>query len=227
MKKLLLTLSFIIVAASGAFAQYYGSDDQAITFGLMGGSNFAYLQVNSAHRQEVYTDATTPVSLGLNADFKFNDYFSIRPGIFYSGRGGMINAVYSDFDGNNTSVTDQYKLHYLEVPVDFTGHMPVGDGANIFLGAGPYFAWGLNGTNKQTISINDPVVHKVSYGRNGDFKQTDIGATTVLGFQAAKGWAISGNLDFGLTNVLQNNNTAFDASKLRTITFYISVGQSF
>lgn len=226
MKKLLLTLGFIFVAASTTFAQY-GNDDKTITFGLMGGSNLAFLQVKSAHRQDVYTDATSPISLGLNADFKFNDYFSIRPGIFYSGRGGMMNAVYSDSQSNNTSVIDEYKLHYFEVPVDVIGHLPVGDGANIFLGGGPYFAWGLNGTNKQTLSTEDPVVLKVSYGRNGDFKQTDIGATTVLGFQGAKGWSISGNLDFGFTNIMQNNNTAYDASQLKTITFYISIGQSF
>jgi hypothetical protein len=225
MKKLLLTFSFTI-AAFAAFAQY-GNDEKTITFGLVGGSNFAFLQVNSVHRQEVYTDATTPFSLGLNADFKFNDYFSIRPAIFYSGRGGTMNAVYSDFKGNNTSVYDEYKLHYLEVPLDFIGHLPVGDGANIFLGGGPYFDWGLNGTNRQTLYINDPIVHKITFGKNGDFKQTDVGATTVLGFQGAKGWAISGNLDFGFTNILQNNNTGFDATQLKTITFYISFGQSF
>lgn len=64
-----------------------------------------------------------------------------------------MNAIYSDLHGNNTSVTDEYKLHYLEVPLDFIGHVPVGDGANIFLGAGPYFAWGLNG-KKQSNSLH-------------------------------------------------------------------------
>jgi hypothetical protein len=226
MKKLLLTFSFT-VAALAAFAQYYGNDDNAITFGISGGSNFAYMQVKSQHRQDIYTDATTPFSLGLNADFKFNDYFSIRPAIFYSGKGAMMNAIYSDLKGNNTSVIDEYKLHYLEVPLDFIGHIPVGEGANIFLGGGPYFSWGLNGTNNQTLYTDDPVKQKISFGKNGDFKSTDYGATTVLGFQGAKGWAISGNIDWGFNNILQTNNTAFDATQLKTITFYISFGQSF
>jgi hypothetical protein len=225
MKKLLLTFSFT-VAAFAAFAQY-GNDDKTITFGLVGGSNFAFLQVSSPYKYYVYTDATAPLSLGLNADFKFNDYFSIRPSIFYSGRGGMLNPGYVDSKGNNVSVIDEYKLHYLEVPLDFIGHLPVGDGANIFLGGGPYFAWGLNGTNKQTLYVNDPTVNKITFGKNGDFKQSDVGATTVLGFQGAKGWAISGNLDFGFSNILQNNNTGFDVTQLKTVTFYISVGQSF
>ena len=224
--KALLIFSFTIISLN-AFAQNYGYNDNAITLGLAGGSNFAFLQVSSAHRQEVYTDSTAPFSIGINADFKFNDYFSIRPGIFYSGKGGTMNAVYADNIGNNTSVYDEYKLHYLEIPINLIGHLPVGDGANIFLGAGPYFSLGLNGTNRQTLFTADPVIHKITYGKNGDFKSTDFGASTVLGFQGAKGWAISGNLDFGLTNILQTNNSAFDATKFKTITFYLSIGQSF
>ncbi len=221
MKKLLLILSFIIPAFTTAIAQY-GNDDKTITFGLSGGSNFAFLQVNSLSKQDVYTNSTTPFSLGLNADFKFNDYFSIRPAVFYSGKGGAMTAM-----SDNAAVRDEYNLHYLEVPLAFIGHLPVGDGANIFLGGGPYAAWAINGTNKQTISVFDPVTQKITYGKNGDFKQTEAGATTVLGFQGAKGWAISANLDFGLTNIMQNNNTAFDVSQLKTATFYISIGQSF
>jgi hypothetical protein len=226
MKKLLLTFS-LTVATFVAFAQNYGNDDKTITFGLAGGSNFAFLQVNSPHKPDLYTNSESPFSLGLNADFKFNDYFSVRPGLFYSGKGGTINAIYADGKGNNTSVYDDYKLHYLEFPLDFIGHLPVGDGANIFLGAGPYFAYGLNGKNTQTLFSDNPQIQTIKYGKNGDFKSTELGATTVLGFQGAKGWAISGNLDFGFTNILQNNNTAFDASQIKTVTFYISIGQSF
>ena len=225
MKKLLLTFFFTSLSAI-VLAQSFGNDDNSITFGLTGGSDFAFLQLKSAHRQDVYTDSETPFSVGLNADFKFNDYFSIRPGIFYAGKGGTMNAVYVGPNGN-ISVTDDYKLHYLEVPLDFIGHLPVGDGANIFLGAGPYYAYGLNGANNQTLYNDDPVRQKITYGKNGDFKSTEFGATTVLGFQGGKGWSISANIDFGLTSILQTNNTAFDASQLKTVTFYLCLGQRF
>ncbi len=147
MKKLLLILSFTITAIN-AFAQNYGNSDNTITFGLAGGSNAAFLQLKSANRQYVSTDAATPFSIGFNADFKFNDYFSVRPGIFYAGMGGTMDAVYVDNSENNVDVYDEYKLHYLQVNTDLIGHLPVGDGANIFLGAGPFYAYGLNGTNR-------------------------------------------------------------------------------
>jgi hypothetical protein len=226
MKKLLLILSFMITAI-GACAQNYGNSDNTITYGLAGGSNAAFLQLKSANREYVSTDAATPFSIGFNADFKFNDYFSVRPGIFYAGMGGTMNAVYVDDSENNVSVYDEYKLHYLQVNTDFIGHLPVGDGANIFLGAGPFYAYGLNGTNTQTLYTDNPIVYKMSFGKNGDFKSSDFGVSTVLGFQGAKGWSISANIDWGITDVMQNNTSGFDASQFKTITFYLSIGQSF
>lgn len=76
MKKLLLTFSFT-VAAFVAFAQNYGYSDNTITFGLTGGTNLAFLQVKSVHRQEVYTNSENPFSLGLNADFKLTTIFPL------------------------------------------------------------------------------------------------------------------------------------------------------
>jgi hypothetical protein len=225
MKKILLTFSFTAITLI-AFAQNWGgNDNNTITFGLMGGTSIAGFDVSSPHKGFVNPNELSPSSFGLNIDFKFNDYFSIRSGIFYAGKGGSMNPGYVDNNGNNVSLIDDYKLHYLELPLGFIGHLPVGDGANIFLGAGPYYSYGLNGT--QTISSPDPVIRKITYGKNGDFKSTDFGATSVLGFQGAKGWSVSANLEFGLTNILQTNNTGFDATQFKTVTFYFSIGQSF
>ncbi|GAB2705067.1 hypothetical protein GCM10027037_33460 [Mucilaginibacter koreensis] len=158
---------------------------------------------------------------------RFNDFFSLRPAIFYAGKGGTLNPVYGDDFFNNVSVFEEYKLHYLEVPLNAIGHIPLASGADIFLGAGPFFSWGLNGVNKQTISTGDPITYKITYGTNGDFKRIDAGITSVFGFQTASGTSISGNLEFGLTNIMQKNTTGFDATQLKTVTFYLGIGQRF
>lgn len=230
MKKNILSLCFIFIC-TGIFAQGFSDSNTTITFGLMGGYDLAVLQVKSPNRQYVQTDFVTPFSLGLSADFKFNDYFSLRPAIFYAGKGGTTNALFSvDKNGREIAsydVANEHTLHYLEIPVQAIGHLPVGDDANIFLGAGLYYAYALNGKNKQVLGTSEAITHKLSFGSNGDFSPSDYGITSVLGFQSEAGWSVSGNLEFGLPNILRNNYTGFDPTKMSTITFYVTVGQSF
>jgi energy-coupling factor transporter transmembrane protein EcfT len=223
MKKLLLLFSFTIIA----FATQ-AQNDNPITFGIIGGENLAVFQIKSPVREYISSAPSGPWGIGFTADYKLNDYFSIRPGIVYAGKGGSPDATYVDANSNNVSVSDNYRLHYLEVPVNLIGRLPLGDnGANIFLGAGPYFAYALNGTNQQSFELDDTMNEKITFGKNGDFKSTDFGATTVLGFTTARGVVISANIDFGLTNILQTNNSGFDASEFKTVTFYFGVGQNF
>lgn len=229
MKKIILYLCFVFVC-TGTFAQGFGDSDNTITFGLMGGSDMAFLQVKSPHRDYVQTNNTTPFSLGFSADFKFNDYLSLRPAIFYAGKGGSINMSFGEGEKKTFvqyAVDDEYTLNYFEIPIQAIGHIPVGDGANIFLGAGPYYAHILNGKNKQTLGSSSAVTHKLNFGSNGDFSSSDYGVTSVIGCQGQAGWSVSGNLEFGLPNILRNNYTGSDVTQMRTITFYLTIGQSF
>jgi Outer membrane protein beta-barrel domain len=227
MKKILFAAIFIIINHVAAAQDFWNSGGSSITFGLMGGTNFAEFNVSSPHKQNIGLGFETPFSLGLNADFKINDFFSIRPGAFYSGKGGTLTPDYTDSKGNLVLLFDDYKLYYLEIPVDFIGHLPVGDGANFFFGAGPYYARGYRGTNTIPAPPGAPIIRKIPFGPDGDFKSDDYGVTSVIGYQAAKGWSVSVNLDYGLQNILEVNNTGFDATGLKTIAFYISIGQSF
>ncbi|MFD2871138.1 porin family protein [Mucilaginibacter ximonensis] len=231
MKKIISSLCFILITYT-AFAQSFGDNDNPITFGLMGGSDMAFLQIKSAHRDLVQTNNTSPFSLGFSADFKFNDYFSLRPAIFYAGKGGSMTATYTidpPYKGANTNVDadNEYTLHYLEIPLQAVGHIPVGDGANIFIGAGPYYSYALNGKFKQSTGSGPDISRKLTFGNNGDFSSSDYGISSVIGFQGQSGWSLSGNLEFGLTNILRNNYTGFDASQMKTITVYLTIGQSF
>jgi hypothetical protein len=223
MKKLLL-LSCLAVFTFKAFAQS-DDDDHKITLSVVGGENTASLKVSSSSQGYVNSSSDNPISIGVSADFKFSDYFSIRPCLYYSGMGGDLNAISENFGGG--SVIDEYTLHYIEVPLPLIFHLTVGTGANIYLGGGPFLAYALSGTNKQTLSSESPVVEKMSFGSNGDFKSTDFGATSILGFQAARGWTISLSVEFGLTNIMGTNTTGFDVTQLKTTILYFGFGQSF
>jgi len=228
MKNLLFLFSFTLVTTT-LFAQGYGNDDKRITYGITGGFDGARMQLTSPHSHDIYNQDTTPLSFGFTTDFKFNDYFSIMPGISYAGKGGNVDANYDVGSGkqfNTISIDDAYKLHYLEVPVDFIGHLPFESGANIFLGAGPYFSYGLNGTNTQT-NFDQAQTQHIKFGSNGDFKSTDYGITSVIGFQAAVGFSMGFNIEQGFANIMANNTTGIEASQIRTFSVYFFIGQRF
>lgn len=221
MKRVLFTLGLIIITLA-SFAQDFwsGGSEMKITYGLIATANINFPQLKS---DGAIVDPVNPFPIsadfGINADFKFNDYFSIRPGIVYMGRSAEVND-----DNFLTSVNQKYNFYYLEVPLDFIGHIPFYSGANIFLGGGPYLAKGMSASVKETIGNNDPVKEKLTYGSNGDLKPMDYGITTVLGFQAAKGWSVGLNFDIGGTNIIQNGDAS---NSLKVNTLYFDVGLSF
>jgi hypothetical protein len=226
MKFVLITLC-LIANTIVAFAQKNYDETPPITFGLTGGSNFTTLSVKAPSKFEPYTDFNSPFSLGVNADLKFSDYFSIRPSLIYQGKGGKVS-------GSDTYlVTNIYNLHYFEIPLDFIGHLPLGDGgANIFLGVGPFISLGLSGNSKTDVNSTSTLTdiestQKIKFGKNGDFKSLDYGATSVLGFQTSSGFAVGLNVEIGLSNILQNNDLGIAATLAKTATIYVSIGQSF
>jgi hypothetical protein len=217
MKKLLLTISLLTIAVA-SFSQDT-ANDMNVTPGLSGGGELAFLKVKPQTGSTLTSSAEVLFAIGLNADVNVNKYFSIRPGIAYAGMGGVIHEDYFTNAGIATFNND-VKLHYLEIPLDFIGHLPVDKkGANFFLGAGPYY---------DELGYNNVVTkQRATFGSDGDFKSTDYGATTVLGFQTAGGFAISANADFGFANILKNQTFLSDAASAKTMGFYISVGESF
>jgi hypothetical protein len=152
--------------------------------------------------------------------------------LFYSAKGGIVGGPYANDRGDNF-VENTYKLNYFEIPVHFIGHLPVSERASIFLGAGPFYSVGLSGTNTQTVSENVQTAstikrtQEIKYGSNGDFKSTDLGASFVLGFQGESGWSLNFNFDYGLKNILQNNNLGVGATGAKTVAFYLGIGQRF
>jgi hypothetical protein len=221
MKKILLTF-ILAIAITTSFAQYY-SAQSPWSFTIIGGASVNYFQVKSA---------TTPVSnspaavgcAGVGVDYKMNDFFSISPALMLSGKGGQVDRL----DGPTTadvSSSLQYELYYLQAAFACTGHIPVGEQANVFLGAGPYYAKGLFGKSKTDVDDNG---QSVKFGTNGDFKSNDYGITSQIGFQTEKGIIIGLNFDLGLSNINQPNpNDVKTNDQFKTRGFYVSVGRSF
>jgi hypothetical protein len=158
---------------------------------------------------------------------------SIQTGLLYTTKGGV---PYS-FSGNYTT-NDYYnrkdvlRLNYLEVPLNILYNIPIGTN-KVFIGGGPYIGIGISGKESYTITDNSPgeasanQVNKgsksVAYGSGyDDIKGTDLGLGAKLGFALKKGWLISFNYEYGLTN-LSNDPSYSGENKILSL----SLGYSF
>lgn len=137
-----IVLSFMAIGLSvGAMAQ--------ARVGIKGGYNLA----NISNTNSGGVDNSRGLSsfhIGAIADFPLSEIISFQPGVFFTGKGSKLE---SGTEGSATYFKSETKPKYIEVPLNFVGKIPVGTDTRIFLGAGPYAAFGVAGKNKYTSTI--------------------------------------------------------------------------
>jgi hypothetical protein len=223
MKKVLTILCFVLLS-SASFAQYLVNEDSPLSFSIIGGSAIAFFQVKAANNNLI-ANSPNPVGYGgVSLDYKINDYFSVSPALSLAGKGGQTEEQPVILGPD--VVTETYELYYLQGSFNFVGHIPLGEQANIFLGAGPFYARSIFGTSK----INDGGVENdgsAKFGNNGDFKTGDYGVTSEIGFKIESGYIFGINFDLGLSNIHQANTAYLVNNQIETRAIYISLGKSF
>ncbi|MDR3696207.1 porin family protein [Mucilaginibacter sp.] len=219
MKKLLISFCLMSVI-SLTFAQ-------STTFGVRGGVNFANLLLHTSNSDNILLynlpGSLTTFSVGAFVDFKFGN-FSLQPSINYTVKGDNEKMAL----GGDSSFTKNWHLNYLEIPVDLAYHIKIAIG-NIYIGAGPYIAFGLTGKVKAGFGSNSSSVD-AKFGGNNMFKSTDIGLNGIAGLQLKNGFLFHLNYDLGLSNILNatyDNANANDNNSVKTRTFGLSVGYAF
>jgi hypothetical protein len=210
MKKFILTIA-LAIATTITFAQ-------GINFGLKGGANFSILS---------YDPHSNSFQPGFNAgaivDINLNKNLSLQPGIFYTTKGEKINNDEVLIDGSfEGTVTTHIKLNYIQMPVNLLYHINAGRATSIYLGGGPYFAYGVGG------SVTDgQVTDPVHFSGAPDiftpltYKNPDIGIGLLAGVQLAKRFLVDAGYDYGLTNI--SNGGADFANRV----IHVSVGYLF
>ncbi len=72
--------------------------------------------------------------------------FSFQPGLMVTGKGGRI--TFGDEAGSGDYFVAETNPWYLEIPATFNFNLHFGDASGMYLGAGPYAAIGIGGTNR-------------------------------------------------------------------------------
>lgn len=200
----ILLLMCILSAIPGALGKIRWSAEGNVGSGLLLG-----LPGNST--------STVNYRIGPSAIIPVRGWFSIRPGLMWSHKGGVLEGFY----GNEQIVSARMpiSLDFLEIPVMCALRIPIKHKFAVTLKAGPYAAVGLSGKTK--VKTGDGGTLKMPgnlfssgcdyYGnaqtsnrKNFELPKLnrwDIGTTWGVEFEFLQHYAVGGNISWGMTRL--------------------------
>lgn len=207
-----------------------------VRVGVKGGWNIANVtNTNSGGVDD--SRSLNSFHIGAIADLPLSPVLSLQPGVFYSGKGAKLTGGNTDGDTYYKTTTNP---QYIEIPVNFVGKIPVGDQTKIFLGIGPYAAFGVGGKNKWEASVagvktsgessikwdDDTPFNDGDENRGYDkYKRFDVGGNVLAGVEFGN-FLVSAQYGMGFGKIYSGtDNSTDDKSKNRVWSF--SVGYLF
>ncbi|TAH01859.1 MAG: PorT family protein [Sphingobacteriales bacterium] len=211
MKKL-YTLLLISLFCNALIAQ---TGFKKLKYGVKGGVNMATVALSGNFATKNIKDGVSNVTsfyFGGYAELPVSKYFSVQSGLSISGKGSktdfIVNVTVPLFGDIPANYVRETNIMYLETPLNAVFNLK-----NFYVGAGPYFAYGILGTEKINVSTNafgspmqlePPKDGDVKFGENpGEITPYDFGANFLLGYQLKNGFNLGLNYGLGLgkTNI--------------------------
>lgn len=169
----------------------YGQSSPKPSLIVKGGLNLSNITIN---KNGDVDDNKTLASFhaGLVADLPIGRFFSIQPGVLFTGKGAKLES--GNTSGNNwyRSTTRPY---YVEVPVNAVIKLPLGDQSSFFFGAGPYLGIGVGGKNRvegQVLGVAFSRSNSIKFSNDDPFTSSEEGA----------GYNIMRRFDYGLNGTV-------------------------
>jgi hypothetical protein len=161
-----------------------------IHLGVKGGLNLSKISgLEDVAHLNYSTSSATGFHLGLMCQLSLPVNFFLQPELLFSMQGAKEEVA---------GKKETKRLNFLQLPV-YAGYKigvgPVG----IILGAGPYLAYGITGSDN-------------AYGKDGIFKRLDAGLSAIAGVQITK-FQVTVGYDLGLVDQLDINNIGLNTAK--------------
>jgi hypothetical protein len=199
MTKFFTPLLLVLGIYSSTFAQTKNN----VEFGANIGYNVAY--VNESGYGDFDSPAVGGLNLGVSADFKLSDRWSLKAKVVYDQK-GWNDGYIVEADGETINNVN-FQLNYITIPVTANWHF--GRMKNWYLNFGPYAGFLLNGT-------------ETSSGANvkSDFSNTDFGVALAIGVK----FPITDKLklfiedegEAGVTNILKGTTNGTIVENVRS-----------
>lgn len=203
MKKIILTIAIVAVAATSAMAQSLE--------GLSAGAG--YLSTTSTGSVTVGNTTTTTktpfTGFYAGAAYAFEVYngLAVEPGIQFKHIG---NTETSSLLGQ--SATTKTTENYIEIPVNFTyGLEIIPSTLKVSVYAGPTFDFGLSSKAVTTNTVTDDVVTVNNYDEDSKYGKFDVLVGAGVHVDVLEMIRVSAGYNFGLINrTSQDNSTIFN-----------------
>lgn len=203
--------SFLLLAAALGFATVSYAQT---SYGLKAGVTFAKLSA-SGGSITYNSDAATGFYLTGYADVAVASNFSFQPGISLQNKGGKFKGgEFIDLGDANSATMN---LMYIEVPLNFVYNIPAGSG-NVFLGAGPYGAYGVS------VKAKSGNISESGSFDEADLKGFDAGLNLLGGYKLANGFLINAGYGLGLMNIAKDTD---GEGSLKNKVFSVGIGFQF
>jgi len=216
----------LIVMLSAPLAIAQSTDNQKMSFAILGGVNFQNLNGKDHSGDKLTNDMILGYHGGFNIQIPLVSDFYFQPGILFSTKGAK---------SVNGSVTSTYRLSYVEIPLNFAFSAKIGN-SKIMLGFGPYLAYGIGG-KVETVGGDVTVNTKVAYQNIVEltdpllttyFKAFDAGGNIFAGYQTSSGIFLQFNAQLGMVKINPENKWfQNDKASTNNTGFGISLGYRF
>lgn len=206
MKKIYLA-TVAMVLATAAFSQ--------ARFGVQVIGNAGTASISGSEMKNADKNMQAGIGAGLVGDFSLGEKFGIRSSLNFLQKKSDIHFEMQEFPGKPFSVKST--LNYLELPVQAVFKIPMNN-LTAFVGAGPSFGYGLDGTLKakgwmeedgegnEIIPFSAEVdAFKKEADDGAELKRFDISANAIAGVSLNNGLYVHAGYLLGLNNLAEGD----------------------
>jgi hypothetical protein len=206
-----------------------------IGFGILGGVNFQNINGKDNNGNKLQNGLLTGFHAGVNVNIPVAPDFYFQPGLLFSVKGAK-NDFFSPPTKASGDLVTTTKLSYIEMPLNLLYRPQLGEGY-IFLGFGPYIAFGIGGKEnsefgsisyKRDVKFKNTVTNLADLLGNAYYRPLDAGANIFFGYELSMGVFLQLNAQLGLLKINPEYSWAADSKASYKNTGYgLSIGYRF
>ena len=161
------------------------------------------------------TKALPGFTMGVGADYAFNENWAFQPGIMITSKGFKVKE-------NGRKATT--RPIYLDIPILAAYKFDIADDVKFVINAGPYMAIGLGG--KYKWHVDGAKSHKIFDKEGADWKRFDLGLQWGLGVELGEHYLVNFTAQHGFITPYDFDSD-YDGDKPKNMSFAIGVGYRF